>query len=146
MKVVINKSKNRFCLSHLALKMICEDKKIDAFFYKQEFKSGNKFAYKMKKEDFFNSDDNFFITIYKKDYGNTIKLTSDKHKFSIKSELYDMYEFKNREDESLVNIVETLGDKASFDCDLRIIEIPDKAFNIYAYIDERNNEHIVYDI
>ena len=30
MKVVINKSKNRFWLSPLAFKMICEDKNIDA--------------------------------------------------------------------------------------------------------------------
>ena len=55
MKVVINKSKNRFWLSPLALKMICEDKNIDAFFYKQEFKANNKFAYKMTEEDVFHS-------------------------------------------------------------------------------------------
>ena len=146
MKVVINKSKNRFWLSPKALKMICEDKNIDAFFYKKEFKADNKFAYKMTEEDFNNNDPDFIYTIYNKDFGNIVRLSNYRYKFSIREELEDMYEFKNRADTSLVKVVELLGKRAGLYCNLKVIEIPDSAFDIRAYTDGRCKEHLLYEI
>ena len=63
-----------------------------------------------------------------------------------KEELEDMYEFKNRADTSLVKVVELLGKRAGLYCNLKVIEIPDSAFDIRAYTDGSCKEHLLYEI
>ena len=138
MKVVINK-----CFGGFSLSMAGDEKYLNligkkAYFYKQtkhEFKDGVEEYKKIKPNE---ENAGMFTYCFTKDLGEII----DKKTLN---ENYEKYHFYNndldRSDETLIKVVELLGDDANGSCaKLSIVEIPDDiSYEIEEY---DGNEHI----
>ena len=113
-KVILNKCFGGFGVSKEAYELYAKKKGISIFRYTQE-DSRNK-IYIYANDD--NTSLNFYFT---KDFGNNVYISSEDFK---KYNLFLDEDF--REDKTLIEVVEELGEKAnSMYSNLKIVEIPD---------------------
>ena len=113
-KVILNKCFGGFGVSKEAYELYAKKKGISVFHYTQE---------DLKKEIYtYATDDNRLFDFYfTKDFGNYAYISNDDYK----KYLLNLDE-KFREDKTLIEVVEELGEKASaFYSNLKIVEIPD---------------------
>lgn len=111
MKVVINRCFGGFGLSPLAVKEYLKRKGKECFCY------DNSFSEKMKKVDIENA--NLFVIYSTKDLGKEITWEDLKESYFSERDI-------PRNDTDLVEVVESLKDKANGSCaSLRIVKIPD---------------------
>lgn len=113
-KVILNKCFGGFGLSKAAYELYAKKKGISVFHYTQE---------DLKKEIYtYTTDDNRTFDFYfTKDFGNNAYISNEDF------EKYHLFLDEGfREDKTLIEVVEELGDKAnSAYSNLKIVEIPD---------------------
>ena len=113
-KVILNKCFGGFGLSKEAYELYAKKKGISVFHYTQE---------NLKKEIYtYATDDNRTFDFYfTKDFGDNVYISDEDFK-----KYFLNLDEKFREDKTLIEVVEELGEKAnSMYSDLKIIEIPD---------------------
>ena len=113
-KVILNKCFGGFGLSKEAYELYSKKKGISVFHYTQE---------NLKKEIYtYATDDNRTFDFYfTKDFGDNVYISDEDFK-----EYFLNLDEKFREDKTLIEVVEELGEKANaFYSNLKIVEIPD---------------------
>lgn len=113
-KVILNKCFGGFGLSKEAYELYAKKKGISVFHYIQE---------NLKKEIYtYATDDNRTFDFYfTKDFGDNVYISDEDFK-----EYFLNLDEKFREDKTLIEVVEELGEKANaFYSNLKIVEIPD---------------------
>ena len=113
-KVILNKCFGGFGLSKEAYELYAKKKGISVFHYTQE---------NLKKEIYtYATDDNRTFDFYfTKDFGDNVYISDEDFK-----EYFLNLDEKFREDKTLIEVVEELGEKANtFYSNLKIVEIPD---------------------
>ena len=113
-KVILNKCFGGFGLSKEAYELYAKKKGIDVFHYTQE---------NLKKEIYtYATDDNRTFDFYfTKDFGDNVYISDEDFK-----KYFLKLDEKFREDKTLIEVVEELGEKANaFYSNLKIVEIPD---------------------
>ena len=113
-KVILNKCFGGFGLSKEAYELYAKKKGIDVFHYTQENLKERIYTYAT-------DDDRTFSFYFTKDFGNNSYISDEDFN---KYNLFLNEDF--REDKTLIEVVEELGEKAnSMYSDLKIVEIPD---------------------
>ena len=113
-KVILSKCFGGFGLSKEAYELYAKKKGISVFHYTQE---------NLKKEIYtYATDDNRTFDFYfTKDFGDNVYISDEDFK-----EYFLNLDEKFREDKTLIEVVEELGEKANaFYSNLKIVEIPD---------------------
>ena len=113
-KVILNKCFGGFGLSKEAYELYAKKKGISVFHYTQE---------NLKKEIYtYATDDNRTFDFYfTKDFGDNVYISDEDFK-----KYFLKLDEKFREDKTLIEVVEELGEKANaFYSNLKIVEIPD---------------------
>ena len=129
-KIILNKCYGGFSLSKEGYELYAKKKGLKLISYNSKIENG-KFIYrKTDKENIFN---NYFT----KDLGDNVEISDEDY------EKYHLYlREKAREDKTLIEVVEKLGEKASGMCGkLKVVEIPD---NAYYVIDEYDGIETIY--
>lgn len=129
-KIILNKCFGGFGLSKEGYELYAKKKGLKLISYNSKVENG-KFIYrKTDKEDIFNH-------YFTKDLGDNVEISDEDY------EKYHLYlREKAREDKTLIEVVEELGEKASGMCGkLKVVEIPDNAHYV---IDEYDGIEIIY--
>ena len=129
-KIILNKCYGGFSLSKEGYELYAKKKGLKLISYNSKIENG-KFIYrKTDKENIFN---NYFT----KDLGDNVEISDEDY------EKYHLYlREKAREDKTLIEVVEELGEKASGMCGkLKVVEIPDNAHYV---IDEYDGIETIY--
>ncbi len=118
-KVILNKCYGGFYVSPEAYKLYAKKKGLDLFTYKL---NSSKYFGTYQKVD---SSDSIFVLYTTKDLGDTATIDDiQENSLSLNEEL--------REDKTLIEVVEELGEKANTRySDLKIVEIPDDVAEDY---------------
>ena len=118
-KIILNKCYGGFELSKKAYELYAKKKGLELYTYTMTIEN-NKCKYK------YSDGSDFFIVYFTKDFGNNIEISEEdyeKYVLSLREEA--------REDKTLIEVVEELGEEASGTFgELEIVEIPDNAFFI----------------
>lgn len=128
MKIILNKCFGGFGLSALAYLEYAKKKNVNIYCYKYSY-SKNLYLRKCGQKDIIANNVDYYFT---KDYGDVI---ANNKQIDWATHFY-IDKDSSREDLDLINIVETLGEKANgrYAC-LEVVEIPDTLKNNYM-IDE----------
>lgn len=114
MKVILNKCYGGFCVSHKGYELYAQKKGISLYLYKNNYSKRN---YEKISE---RTSDNLFITYFTKDFWDCFNY----NKIDWQYRLYLGTE--HREDPTLIEVIEELGEEASGRCgELVVVEIPD---------------------
>lgn len=118
-KIILNKCYGGFELSKKAYELYAKKKGLELYVYTMTIEN-NKCKYK------YSDGSDFFIVYFTKNFGNNVEISKEdyeKYVLSLREEA--------REDKTLIEVVEELGEEASgtFE-ELEIVEIPDNAFFI----------------
>ena len=113
-KVILNKCFGGFGVSKEAYELYAKKKGIDVFHYTQKNLKNEIYTYA--------TDDNRSFDFYfTKDFGDNVYISDEDFK-----EYFLNLDEKFREDKTLIEVVEELGEKANaFYSNLKIVEIPD---------------------
>ena len=115
-KIILNKCFGGFDVSEEGYRLYAKKKGLELYGYKENY-NNNIYEYATR-------DDWRTIYYFTKDFGNNVKISNEDYK---KYHLYLDEEY--REDETLIEVVEELGKKASGRFgNLQIVEIPDNVF------------------
>lgn len=116
-KIILNKSFGGFDVSEEGYRLYAKKKGLELYKYIICDYDVNKLRYATK-------DENFIVYYYTKDFGNNVEISNEDNK------KYFLYlNNRYREDETLIEVVEELGQKASGRFgNLQIVEIPDNVF------------------
>lgn len=130
MKVILNKCYGGFDVSSKAYRLYAKKKNIKLYKYISDFRDE-----KYTKIDI--NDNLLFCHYLTKDFGDEANISEEDY------DKYNLYlREENRFDETLIETIEELGEKASGPCgNLKIIEIPD---NCYYKIDEYDGIETIY--
>lgn len=116
-KVILNKCYGGFGVSIEAYKLYAKKKGLNLYFYNYDY-INSQTIYKKIGEP---TDNTLFLHCFTKDIGDNVTISEDDYK------KYSLWLYKDyREDPTLIEVVEELGEKAnSRYSNLRIVEIPD---------------------
>lgn len=118
-KIILNKCYGGFELSRKAYELYAKKKGLELYTYTMTIEN-NKCKYK------YSDGSDFFIVYFTKNFGNNVEISKEdyeKYVLSLREEA--------REDKTLIEVVEELGEEASGTfAELEIVEIPDNAFFI----------------
>ena len=118
-KIILNKCYGGFELSRKAYELYAKKKGLELYTYTMTIEN-NKCKYK------YSDGSDFFIVYFTKNFGNNVEISKEdyeKYVLSLREEA--------REDKTLIEVVEELGEEASGTFgELEIVEIPDNAFFI----------------
>lgn len=118
-KIILNKCYGGFELSKKAYELYAKKKGLELYTYTMTIEN-NKCKYK------YSDGSDFFMIYFTKDFGNNVEISKEdyeKYVLSLREEA--------REDKTLIEVVEELGEEASGTFgELEIVEIPDNAFFI----------------
>ena len=118
-KIILNKCYRGFELSRKAYELYVKKKGLELYTYTMTIEN-NKCKYK------YSDGSDFFIVYFTKNFGNNVEISKEdyeKYVLSLREEA--------REDKTLIEVVEELGEEASGTFgELEIVEIPDNAFFI----------------
>lgn len=118
-KIILNKCYGGFELSRKAYELYVKKKGLELYTYTMTIEN-NKCKYK------YSDGSDFFIVYFTKNFGNNVEISKEdyeKYVLSLREEA--------REDKTLIEVVEELGEEASGTFgELEIVEIPDNAFFI----------------
>jgi len=113
-KVILNKCYGGFEVSKGAYELYAKKKGLKLYRYESNF-IYDKCFYKKTNSD------NIFVSYFTKDFGDNVQISDEDYG---KYTLYLNGDY--REDKTLIEVVEELGDKANGRCgNLKIVEIPD---------------------
>ena len=129
-KIILNKCFGGFELSKKAYELYAKKKGLELYTYTQNFENG-KFKYE------YSDSEDLFTTYFTKDFGNDVEISNEDY------EKYSLYlRDEAREDKTLIEVVEELGEEASGRFgELKIVEIPENAFYL---IDEYDGIETLY--
>ena len=129
-KIILNKCYGGFELSKKAYELYAKKKGLELYTYTQNFENG-KFKYE------YSDSEDLFTTYFTKDFGNDVEISNEDY------EKYSLYlRDEAREDKTLIEVVEELGEEASGRFgELKIVEIPENAFYL---IDEYDGIETLY--
>lgn len=114
-KIILNKCYGGFELSKKAYELYAKKKGLELYTYTMTIEN-NKCKYK------YSDGSDFFMIYFTKDFGNNVEISKED---------YEKYVLSLREDKTLIEVVEELGEEASGTFgELEIVEIPDNAFFI----------------
>ncbi len=118
-KIILNKCYGGFELSRKAYELYAKKKGLELYTYAMTIEN-NKCKYK------YSDGSDFFIVYFTKNFGNNVEISKEDY------EKYVLYlREEAREDKTLIEVVEELGEEASGTFgELEIVEIPDNAFFI----------------
>ena len=116
-KIILSECYGGFELSRKAYELYAKKKGLELYAYTNYLENEGKYKY---------SDGNLFEKYFTKDFGNNVEISEEDY------EKYVLYlGEESREDKTLIEVVEELGEEASVRCgELKIVEIPDNAFFI----------------
>ena len=116
-KIILNKCYGGFELSRKAYELYAKKKGLELYTYTMTIEN-NKCKYK------YSDGSDFFIVCFTKDFGNNVEISEEDY------EKYVLYlREEAREDKTLIEVVEELGEEASGKFgELKIVKIPDNAF------------------
>lgn len=118
-KIILNKCYGGFELSKKTYELYAKKKGLELYTYTMTIEN-NKCKYK------YSDGSDFFIVYFTKNFGNNVEISKEdyeKYVLSLREEA--------REDKTLIEVVEELGEEASGTFgELEIVEIPDNAFFI----------------
>lgn len=129
-KIILNKCFGGFELSKKGYELYAKKKGLELYTYTQNFENGKiKYEYSDSKD--------LLTTYFTKDFGNDVEISNKDY------EKYSLYlRGEAREDKTLIEVVEELGEQASGRFgELKIVEIPENAFYL---IDEYDGIETVY--
>lgn len=129
-KIILNKCYGGFELSKKAYELYAKKKGLELYTYTQNIENGN-FKYE------YSDGEDLFTTYFTKDFGNDVEISNeDYEKYSL------CLRDEAREDKTLIEVVEELGEEASGRFgELKIVEIPENAFYL---IDEYDGIETLY--
>ena len=129
-KIILNKCFGGFDLSEEGYMLYAQKKGLELYKYKVNFK-GRDCIYTYATEE------DLFVSYFTKDFGNNVRISDEDYE---KYHLYIREEY--REDETLVQVVEELGESASGRFgNLQVKEIPENSF---FEIDNYDGQETIY--